>query len=219
MCVCPVPTHPSSSQWQQPIVSADDSSHLAVLNELVSAGADVNARDRHGDAAIAVCCQNGYQQCVAALLDAGAHPGATPGRSPMSYAARFGAAGCIRVLRKFNAEVAHKDAREAWTPLHDAAETGFVECVRALLDIGASVNACDGDKMTPLHVAARFGQADCARVLLLAGAIVDARNTVRSREESDKSLSFPALTTCRGANHLTVRPTTSALSLRPKRRR
>lgn len=125
-----------------------------MLKALVAAGADVNARDRDGDSALAIACQNGYEQCVTALLEAGAATGAGAGAplgasSPMRYAARFGAAGCIRILRKFSAEIAPRSngsgqaAADAWTPLHDAAEAGYVECVRALLDIGASVNACD----------------------------------------------------------------------------
>lgn len=169
-------------------MSADDSSHLSVVKELLAAGADANAADRHGDAAIATACQNAYQNCASALLEAGAFPGPTTGRSPMSYAARFGAAGCIRVLRKFNAEVSSAGA--AWSPLHDAADAGYVECVRALLDIGASVNAFDEEKQTPLHAAARRGHSECARELLLASAVVDARNSARAAPSQFNSFVF-----------------------------
>lgn len=159
-------------------MSADDSSHLAVVKALLAAGADANARDRVGDSALSTSCQNGFVQCAAALLGAGAAPGAAPGgRSPLSYAARFGSAGCIRLLRKHGADAAAQPGE--WTPLHDACEAGHADCLVALLDIGAPPNAADAESTTPLHVAARRGRADCARKLLLAGAAVDARNAVR----------------------------------------
>ncbi|KAK3265375.1 hypothetical protein CYMTET_25936, partial [Cymbomonas tetramitiformis] len=59
-------------------------------------------------------------------------------------------------------------------PLHGAAERGTVEVVRKLVDMGAEVDAEDGEGRTALTVALAFGQEGVARALLEAGAGVNA---------------------------------------------
>jgi ankyrin repeat protein len=67
-----------------------------------------------------------------------------------------------------------------WTaPLHVASRAGRVQAVRALLELGADVDAREGDGVsgpTALHIACEMGFAETARALVEGGTDWTARD-------------------------------------------
>ncbi len=98
---------------------------LDAVAALVAAGADVNARDTDGMAAL----------CRAAL--------------------RFDAAGAVRALVMAGAEVGTRCGPWDETPLHWAAYNADAATVEALLTAGVAVNVRDAKGDTPLHALVR----------------------------------------------------------------
>ena len=61
-----------------------------------------------------------------------------------------------------------KDVQEM-TPLHYAAHHGHVDAVRVLEELGAFLEACDGDGAKPLHWAANQGRVEVVKTLIELG--------------------------------------------------
>ncbi len=90
-------------------------------------------------AALNEACQEGKQEIIEILLDAGGD------------------------INPFLDE----DAR---TPLMAAAAGGKLDTIKFLLDQGAVVNQCNGNKQTALHIAVLEWKSDCVELLLEKGA-------------------------------------------------
>ena len=89
------------------------------------------------------------------------------GRTPLSYAARYGCEGTAKILlerRDVNPDSSDNGGR---TPLSYAAESGHGGVMKILLERG-DVNADSSDEygLTPLSYAARSGQEDVGKILL-----------------------------------------------------
>lgn len=62
-----------SSEGITPLIAAASEGHSAILNMLISAKADINARDKDGTTALMAASARGHFDVVSALLDAGAN--------------------------------------------------------------------------------------------------------------------------------------------------
>jgi ankyrin repeat protein len=127
-----------------PLIGAARGGHLAVVQQLLAAGARVDLPWRYGTTPLFVAADNGHGEVVQALVDAGAN---------VNVAAEDGL-----------------DGKEGATPLLAAAESGSLAGVRALLQAGASVNVRTKDRTTPLLAAALGGHGAVCQALLDAGA-------------------------------------------------
>ena len=157
-----------------------------LIQVLLAAGADVDARDKlggwtplHGAANESTWGEDWTEvfEVIEMLLVAGADPNARSeyGHTPLHFASTSFSLAVIATLLDAGAEV---DARngDGRTPLHRAAEEGGPENVAALLDGGANIEARDHRGMTPLHHAADSCRSPAViAVLLDAGADPKAR--------------------------------------------
>jgi ankyrin repeat protein len=176
--------------------------HYAVLNNqpdlverLLRAGADADARTRYGVTPVYLAAVNGNAQITTMLLEAGANANELyrEGQTVLMTAARTGDVATVALLLDAGAEV---DAREDWhgqTALMWAVAQNHAALVPLLVARGADVNARSRQEewerqvtdeprekwlppggMSPLHFAAREGCADCIVPLLDAGADINA---------------------------------------------
>ena len=171
----------------------------AKVEQLIRAGADVNAANDLGVTALWAASLNGNQAMVRHLLDRGANPNAAllSGETPLMAAAR---AGKREVVRELLARKATLDAgaTRGQTALMWAVAQKHADIVALLLAAGADVHARtdtweqmmavpphglpEYDRMIPhgadtaLMFAARVGDAVSARLLVDAGANVDDRD-------------------------------------------
>lgn len=143
---------------------------LAAMAILISAGADVNARNRRGATALTWALAD--EAKVRLLLENGAalDTRTAEGRVPLHVAAQQPAMpGVLKLLLEKGANPNVADAAGI-TPVHVAATTGNEPMLLALLTAGGNANAVSGNGSTPLILAAGSGSSGAVRLLLERGA-------------------------------------------------
>lgn len=150
---------------------------LEILNVLLEAGAEVDAKDSTGVTPFAMCSAVDYKPVYERLVQAGADVNSKDfnGCTPLHDAAYAGEDSYIEFLISHGARVNETD-NQGRTPLHYAADCSQVwvldgnNPVKVLLRHGAEVNAKDKWGFTPLHLG-WFSEA-----LVEAGADINAVN-------------------------------------------
>lgn len=155
---------------------------LPLVETLLSAGADVNAKGAHHSTALHVACGNGDYDTARRLLAAGADPNCAQddGSTPLHCACQPGdSSRLVQLLLDSGATVDATCTKgrtsSGYTAVHLAAEVGDANTVRLLVDrwpegVGAELS----NAATPLHVACRHGYQEVTRQLLERGARTDA---------------------------------------------
>jgi hypothetical protein len=136
------------------------------VEQMLSAGADLEEREEHGRTPLYAASRDGQADLVIALIAAGAQPNAPnfAGITPLHVAAARGHTDIVRTLVANCAEIDARDLQKR-TPLYLAAARGHREVARILVANGADVNARLPGGSTPLQVAMTFGQEEAAQVL------------------------------------------------------
>ncbi|MBK7116309.1 MAG: ankyrin repeat domain-containing protein [Proteobacteria bacterium] len=191
----------SRAAAKQMAVDGTTALHWAVYNDdadlvdrLVAARADVNARNDYGATPLSQAAVVGNVRVIRRLVGAGADVEAAnaDGQTALMVLARSSNVEAARLLLKRGAKV---DTREAWreqTALMWAAAEGQPDMVKLLIEHGADVNARSkvnnwerqvtaeprhqarpAGGFTPLLYAARRGCVQCASLLVKAGAEVN----------------------------------------------
>jgi ankyrin repeat protein len=188
-----------------------------VLELLLAAGADPNARGTRGQTALMWAASQRHSEAVAVLLAHGADvharsdawsqvmavpPHADPANqqdvphganTALLFAARVGDVASARLLLQAGSDV---NAADAWgvTPLVLAAHSGFGEMVTVLLEAGADPDAA-GAGFAALHLAILRRDEAVARTLLAHGADPNVRlsNWTPTRRASADWSIHPAL--------------------------
>jgi ankyrin repeat protein len=153
------------------LVDAARTHETTELQNLLTKGANPNAKDKNGRTPLMEASSGGYADTVRVLLEYGADVNAKDmvGWSALFWAAFSGRKETLRILVAKGADVKAKD-NEGRTALFWAASSGYTDAVRALLAKGASVNAKDTHGWTPIMSAADLGHLDTVRALLEGGA-------------------------------------------------
>ncbi|XP_046983865.1 poly [ADP-ribose] polymerase tankyrase-1-like [Schistocerca americana] len=124
------------------------------LQNLLAAGAPVDAKDGSGNSALHLAVMKASVDAVKCLLNAGANVNVKDSseQTPLHVAAYRGNLKIMWALLTASAEL---DVQDLWgkTPLHWAASTNRIEAVRTLLMAGASKDVQDMSSRSPVDIA------------------------------------------------------------------
>ena len=168
---------PNKSIWREDTAlnNAVWQGDVSKVQELVEAGADINAVNAHGMNALMTAAWTGNNEALRILLDAGAEVNQRAkkfgGRSALMLAAMYGGnTETMRLLLDAGADMrAEGDFGNAFVM---AANSGKNEIVKMLLAAGADVN----ESPSILNWAAQRGYVEVVKTLLAAGAHIQSDN-------------------------------------------
>lgn len=159
--------------------------HLDLVKYLVERGADVNAVDINGIAALHSVASRGHLEAARILIENGARidqQSTIDLSTPLHYAVAGGYEEVVSLLLAKGARVDVRNIDER-TALHVAAQAGDAAIIRELMDAlkasdPASLNLQDFDGNTALHLACESGRVDIVSSLVNGGADINLRNCV-----------------------------------------
>lgn len=175
----PVDVNAQDDQGRTPLSWVAEGGHIALLQLLISRGADTNLADKSGRTPLSRAAEKGHDLKVQILLMHGANvnhnlgPGGFAAQLPVSYAAMEGKVSTVQLLTQAGAVINYENDKVA-APLVWAARNGHENVVGLLLDKGARLNANGAsDRRTPLSWAAGEGHEGTVHLLLACGADVE----------------------------------------------
>jgi len=151
---------------------------LDTANCLISSGANIGARDNHGNTPLLNALFSNNFEFVELLINKGADLLVTnkDGYTVLHAAVEAGILKAIDLFLDRHIDV-HAKTTEGKTPLHlTNTQKDQMEMIAALLAAGANVNAVDNNGETILHYAARYKNYFIAAYLVDYGAQLDLQN-------------------------------------------
>lgn len=147
-------------------------SYESLIGALLLMGKDgvLNWRDGFdGNGGIHICARMGKEDCLGALLDAGADVNARNDAhfTPLHFASEAGAVKCVELLILCRADV-NAQTGLSNTPLHLC--LGYPQCTRSLLAARARLDVVNVNGQTPLARALLSGDVESGELLLDGGA-------------------------------------------------
>ena len=165
------------------LLAAVKHSNEDAVATLLSAGANVNVRDKSGEMPLLKAIEIGNLNIAEMLLKQGAdvHSGQN-GTLPLHMAAYHRSTSMVNLLLQHGAPVNARDGSSGATALHDACQgcgcaahrTQSVVVLEQLLQGGIDVNAVDWRGRPALYLACKRGDGAAAKMLLSKGADVNA---------------------------------------------
>lgn len=177
------------TRLNQRLFEAAGEGDATAVGELLEKGADLDARDSGGWAALHFAAQHDGPETALVLIRHGAAIDIREegvGDTPLHHAAMRGKERVAMALLDHGADVNALNAFSA-TPLHEAAVGGHAELVRALIARGADVNAKDGNGRTAQERGEEQGESEAVQVIreeisLRHGQRVKAVKVLRDRK-------------------------------------
>ncbi len=171
------PTAQAQRASDQDLIEAAKNGDTATVQRLLTEGADPNARNNYGLAALILAAAHGHTATVEALLAKGADPNAGAGTvgTALMWAALYGHPAIVQALLAQGADPNAK-LSNGGTALMVAARYGQTAIVQALLAQGADPNAKLSNGWTALMGAASNGDPAIVQALIAKGADLYAEN-------------------------------------------
>ena len=148
--------------------------HDDVVEVLIDAGADIDARTSEGCTHLHYACGGGKLAIVKVLVKAGADVCATysEGTTCVMSAVHDRHTETVRYLVSLpDVDVNHEE-NDSFTALHFAVQEGHHDVVEVLIDAGADIEAKSSEGCAPLHYACGDGKLAIVKLLVKAGADV-----------------------------------------------
>ena len=146
-----------------------------MIQRLICRGVDVNIKNEKGMTPLMVASQNGDDQLIKKLLDAGADmncSNSVTGDTSLILASEKGQTTCVQKLLDYHANV-NIQGKNGDTAVISAARNGHEECLQVLMNIGANLNIKNNNGNTALIAAVQRFQFQCAVQLIKDGADVN----------------------------------------------
>ncbi|MCK4823582.1 ankyrin repeat domain-containing protein, partial [bacterium] len=185
-----------------PLHKAVVSNNINKVKEFISAGANVNKKDKYNQAPVDLAIRYGYKEAVELLAVKGAgfsiHLAAflgnverlnscikngadvnqknTDGQLPLHLAARSGHKHVAELLIANGSLIDEEEDTYHFTPLHFASKCGHIDVANLLIVNGSKIDVRDHHDFTPLHWAALCNQRQLVELLLSKGAEVNAKD-------------------------------------------
>ncbi|XP_069486791.1 nuclear factor NF-kappa-B p105 subunit [Ambystoma mexicanum] len=162
--------------YQTPLHLAVITDQADIVENLLSAGADVTLLDRHGNSALHLAAKEGRAEILSILLRHGriAEIINLPngdGLNAIHLAMVANSMACLRLMISARADVDAQEQKSGRTSLHLAVEQDNISLAGCLLLEGdACVDSTTYDGTTPLHIAAGRGSTKLTALLKAAGA-------------------------------------------------
>lgn len=153
-----------------PLHYAAKRNNASMLQILLQAGANINARTKDGETALHAAAGAGQSKNVSLLLKAGADVNSkdNKGMSSLRHAVEADDPVSTHLLIQAGFSI-EDESTDGYTALHAAVFYNSFSCMRVLLDAGASPNKANQLKLkhTPLHTASVLGNSAIVELLLL----------------------------------------------------
>ncbi|MGZ3722023.1 MAG: ankyrin repeat domain-containing protein [Bdellovibrionales bacterium] len=153
------------------LMAAARKDHVAIVEQLLIAGADVKPTDSRGSNALHYATLGGSAGSIALLVKKGTILEAKDSfdLTPLMMAARFANLATVRALLSAGASVETADSN-GWTPLFFSIPRGDGTIFEALLDKSPPLDRVDSDGDTLLNVALQYNQPVLIKRLIEAGS-------------------------------------------------
>jgi ankyrin repeat protein/L-ascorbate metabolism protein UlaG (beta-lactamase superfamily) len=165
-----------SEEESTPLHGAAAAGHLAIVEFLLSKGADIDARNSANQNPLFYAAYNGKADVVSLLLDKGADFKETDryGRTVLHYPVREGYKDVVEILAGKGMDITAEDGMGI-SPLRFAVEGGHAGIMQVFIDSKAlDVEGDTGIKA--LHLAAQLGQNEIVDLLIARGASITTKN-------------------------------------------
>jgi ankyrin repeat protein/beta-lactamase regulating signal transducer with metallopeptidase domain len=174
----PAPSEVSANQDEKPAKSlhqAAQDGDIAQVRLLISAGTNVNEKDKDGRTALQLAVRQAHRAVVELLITKGADIEAKGGNgaTPLHMAASAGHKDIVELLLNRGADVNVLLGASRLTPLHNACRHGHAEVAELLIHKGARLDATDKGGYPPLYYALWYEHNQTTRVLVAHGADVN----------------------------------------------
>jgi ankyrin repeat protein/L-ascorbate metabolism protein UlaG (beta-lactamase superfamily) len=156
-------------EGETPLHKAAAAGHIAIVEYLLTEGADIDARNNDNQNPLLYAAYHGHKDVVHLLLDKGANFKEPDryGRTVLHYPVRGGYKDVVEILVKKGMDITVEDGMGV-SPLRFAIEGGHAE----IMDVFVDSKALDvgGDKGgVALHLAAALGQKEIVDLLIAKG--------------------------------------------------
>ena len=193
---------PGQHGWTE-LMEVVANSDRGLVQSLIAAGHDVNAKANSGATALSVASDVGDTSIIQLLLDKGADPnmdpsaltsaimkgrveaallllnsGANPNLSDPNQTSNLKLAAIYGHYAIVNSLIQHEVdlSLHGGEALRSAASRGFHDIVRVLVRKGVIIDSTDRENDTALHLAVKKGHFDVVKQLITDGADINARN-------------------------------------------
>ena len=146
--------------------------HSDVVQLLIDAGADIDAKDEEGRSPLLLDRKDGSHETLRMLVKAGAdvRVADNKGLTCLTLASRRGRTETVRTLLCMPEVDVNQSNNMGSTSLHCAVLEKHADVVHVLIDAGADIETKDEKGRSPLHCACRSGKLAVVKMLVKAGA-------------------------------------------------
>ena len=165
--------------------------YLAIVENIIEKGTDVNAKDTRNRTALHYAAREGHKDIVELLIANGTNVNAkgNRGRTPLFYAFRYGRKDTIKVLVTKGADVNFVSEGD-YPPLHYAVWDDDVESAKLLVNHGAKFDTKDQDGFTAFRYAAEQGNRELVEFFVSKDADVSTFHGAACVGDLDRVKSF-----------------------------